>query len=315
MDYLHDLGALALASRMKRLVGRLNSDVKAIYGAKQLDFEPLLMPITRLLSREETLEVNQIVGFLGISQPAVTQLCNTLRKKHLIDITRHPKDQRKRQVTLTQKGREMVSSLTPVWQEIERAVNTMVHTSDQDLMAALCDFESQYEDETLKARVIKRLNAKRKSDVQIVSYRDAYKGHFKTLNYEWLEQHFTVEASDKRVLSHPKKYIIDQNGFIYFAKLGNDIVGTYALIRFSAKVCELAKMAVTEAYQKQGIGTQLLDHALARARALKLEKLALYSNTQLAPAINMYFKKGFKVIPKHDHHNNRANIKMEIVLE
>ena len=155
MDYLHDLGTLALASRMKRLVGRLNSDVKGVYGAEEIDFEPLLMPITRLLSREETLEVNQIVGYLGISQPAVTQLCNTLRKKHLIDITRHPKDQRKRQVTLTQKGKEIVSSLTPVWQEIERAVNTMIHTSDHDLLAALCDFECQYKRETEQCETFK----------------------------------------------------------------------------------------------------------------------------------------------------------------
>jgi len=315
MDYIHQLGALALASRMKRLVGRLNSDVKGIYGAKQIEFEPLLMPIVRLLYQEDTLEVNQIVAYLGISQPAVTQWCHTLTKRQLIDIQRHPKDQRKRQVTLTQKGKEMVSSLMPVWQEIERAVNTMIHASDHDLLAALCDFEHQYACETLQARVIRQLNANQHRDVRIVGYREAYKGHFKKLNYEWIERYFTVESSDKRILSNPKKYIIDKKGFVYIAKLGNEVVGAYALIRINAKVYELAKMAVTAAHQKKGIGTQMLDHALDRAKALKLEKLILYSNTQLAPAINMYFKKGFRVIPKHDHHNNRANITMELVLE
>ena len=48
-----------------------------------------------------------------------------------------------------------------------------------------------------------------------------------------------------------------------------------------------------------------------KARVLKLERLVLYSHTRLAPAINLYFKKGFRVIPKLDHHNDRANIKME----
>ncbi len=315
MDYIHQLGALALASRMKRLVGRLNSDVKGIYRAKHIEFEPLLMPIARLLYQEDTLEVSQIVACLWISQPAVTQLCHTLTKRQLIDIQRHPKDHRKRQVTLTQQGKDMVSSLMPVWQEIERAVNRMIHASDHDLLAALCDFEHQYACETLQARVIRQLNAKQRQDVRLVGYREAYKGHFKQLNCEWIERYFTVEPSDKRILSNPKKYIIDKKGFVYMARLGNEVVGTYALIRIHAKVYELAKMAVTAAHQKQGIGTEMLDHALARAKALKLEKLILYSNTQLAPAINMYFKKGFRVISKHDHHNNRANIKMEMALE
>jgi GNAT superfamily N-acetyltransferase len=92
-------------------------------------------------------------------------------------------------------------------------------------------------------------------------------------------------------------------------------VGTYALLRVEPGGYELAKMAVTASHQKRGIGTALLDHALAQARALGAEKLVLYSNTRLAPAINLYFKKGFRVIPKTDHHNQRANIKMELHLK
>jgi len=217
MDYINQLGALALASCMKRLVGRLNCDVKGIYRARQIDFEPLLMPITHLLYQEGTLEVNQIVAYLGISQPAVTQLCQTLGKRQLIDIQPHPKDQRKRQITLTQEGKKRVSSLMPVWQEIERAINAMIGASDHNLLSALCDFERQYASETLQARVIRQLNARQNQAIRIVSYREAYKAHFKKLNYEWLEQYFTVEPSDKRVLSSPKKTIIDKKGYVYFA--------------------------------------------------------------------------------------------------
>ena len=43
------------------------------------------------------------------------------------------------------------------------------------------------------------------------------------------------------------------------------------------------------------------------------EKLSKAGN--LATAVNMYFKYGFRVIPKNDFHNNRANIKMEMILK
>ncbi len=72
MDYLKELGALALASRMKRLVGVLGNDVRDIYQAEGIEFGALLMPITHLLNTKGQLQINQIVDYLGISQPAVT---------------------------------------------------------------------------------------------------------------------------------------------------------------------------------------------------------------------------------------------------
>ncbi len=122
-----------------------------------------------------------------------------------------------------------------------------------------------------------------------------------------------TEASDKKVLSNPKKAIIKKGGFVYFAKVWRSVVGTYAMIKIDAQTYELAKMAVSETFQRQGIGTRLLDHAIEKARTLKLRRLVLYSNTKLAPAINLYFKRGFRVIPSEEYHNERANIKMEMI--
>lgn len=314
MDYIRDLGALALASRMKRLVSRLNSDVKGIYTGQEIKFEPLLMPITRLLAARGKLQANQIADSLGITQPAVTHLCNALKKHGLITLRQHPKDQRIREVTLNRKGAEMVCALRPVWQEIEKAVQQMMEEADDNLLNALEAFEDQYARETLKTRVLQQLDRQGQAKVRIIAYQDSLKDDFKRLNYEWIEKYFTVEPSDKRMLTHPQKNIIDKGGQIYFAALGKKIVGTYALIRVRTHVYELSKMAVSEAKQKQGIGTTLLNHAITRARAFHAHKLILYSNTLLAPAINLYFKKGFRVVPKDDYHNKRANIKMELCL-
>ena len=314
MDYLRELGALALASRMKRLVGVLGNDVRGIYRAEGIEFGALLMPITHLLNAEGQLQINQIVDYLGISQPAVTQLCQRLKKKGLIHIEGVRGDQRKRNVSLTRKGDDLVQTLLPIWHEIDVAVSAMMSGAETNLVGALEHFERQHEEHALQQRVLDQLQRKRRSKVSIVGYREIYRGSFKNLNLAWIERYFVVETSDRKVLSNPRQAIVKKGGSIYFAKVGRTVVGTYAMIKVDAKTYELAKMAVSEPYQRQGIGTRLLDHAIEKASALKLHRLVLYSNTRLAPAINLYFKKGFRVIPMDDYHNERANIKMELIL-
>jgi GNAT superfamily N-acetyltransferase/DNA-binding PadR family transcriptional regulator len=314
MDYLKELGALALASRMKRLVGVLGNDVRGIYHAEDIEFGALLMPITHLLNAKGQLQINQIVDYLGISQPAVTQLCKRLKKEDFIFIECVHGDQRKRHARLTPKGIRVIQTLLPIWHEIDIAINDMMSHAETNLVAAIDHFEMQYEKQSLQERVLKRLGRKRQSKVVIVKYHDTYKDHFKKLNLAWIEKYFVVEASDTKVLSNPKQAIIKNGGFVYFAKVGRTVVGTYAMIKQNTQTYELAKMAVSEPFQRQGIGTRLLDHAIETAKMLKLNRLVIYSNTRLVHAINLYFKKGFRVIPSEEYHNERANIKMEMIL-
>jgi len=315
MDYLRELGALALASRMKRLVSRLNQDVKAIYAEQQIAFEPLLMPITRLLEAKDQLQASEIATALGVSQPAVTQMCNRLKKHGLIAMRPHLKDRRIREIALLPAGREFARTLAPIWREIESAVVRMVDESEENLLDALEAFEEQCQRRPLRERVLEQLARQQAMHIDIVPYDDSLKDAFERLNLEWIKKDFTVEPSDQRVLSNPRQYILDPGGAIYFAQSGDEVVGTYALLHVDAQTYELAKMAVTATYQRRGIGTALLGHALAQARALGIRRLILYSNTRLAPALNLYFAKGFRVIPKDDHHNDRANIKMELDLK
>jgi len=155
---------------------------------------------------------------------------------------------------------------------------------------------------------------KENAELEIIEYSDTYKEHFKRLNYEWIEKYFVVLQSDEYVLSNPMESIIDKGGFIYFAKLDNEIVGTFAMLKVDKYTYEIAKMAVTEKYQNLGIGKTLMEYAIKKAKDMRLERLILYSNTDLKVAISMYSNFGFQAIPKTDFHNDRANIKMEMIL-
>ena len=89
--------------------------------------------------------------------------------------------------------------------------------------------------------------------LEIIPFNQKYSKDFFNLNVEWLEKYFYVEPYDKKVLSNPKKYVIDPGGFIFFAKYNNEIVGVVSLIN-QKTFLELSKMAVSPKYQGLKIG-------------------------------------------------------------
>ncbi|AZI32804.1 GNAT family N-acetyltransferase [Kaistella carnis] len=147
--------------------------------------------------------------------------------------------------------------------------------------------------------------------IEIINFAEGLEEPIKTLNYEWLEKYFKIEESDIRSLSNPKEEIIDKGGFIFYAKLNNEIVGTCSLLQKNDTTFEIGKMAVSENAQGHRIGTLLLEHCLNFAKDHQIKTLILYSNTQLAPAIHLYRKYGFYEIELQKGLYERANIKME----
>ncbi|TDE49845.1 GNAT family N-acetyltransferase [Flavobacterium sp. GT3P67] len=147
--------------------------------------------------------------------------------------------------------------------------------------------------------------------VEIIPYSAALKEPIKTLNLEWLKKYFKVESKDEIVLSDPQGQIIDKGGMIFYAKYNDAIVGTVSLMKIDNTTYELSKMAVTDGVQGLGVGKKLMLHCLAVTEAKGIEKLILYSNRKLLPAIHLYEKFGFTEVPLEDGIYERADIKME----
>ena len=149
----------------------------------------------------------------------------------------------------------------------------------------------------------------------IIHYKPEYASEFYELNIEWLKTYFYVEPYDEEVLSNPSTYIINKGGFIFFAKLENQIIGTVALMPTKDdSVFELTKMAVSPNYRGQHIGQKLMQYCINYAKHKQLKALILYSNRKLENAIYIYRKYGFVEIPVEDNcPYERCNIKMELL--
>ncbi len=151
------------------------------------------------------------------------------------------------------------------------------------------------------------------AELCIEDYKPTHQIHFENLNRTWIEKYFRMEPVDVLVLEHPDEYIIKPGGAILMAYWKKDVAGTVALKYVEPGVYEFTKMAVDVKFQGKGIGQALSEAAIQKTKELGGQKIILYSNTLLAPAISLYRKIGFREIPV-DGPYKRSDIKMELVL-
>jgi ribosomal protein S18 acetylase RimI-like enzyme len=132
-----------------------------------------------------------------------------------------------------------------------------------------------------------------RGDIRIIEFKSKYARQFREINRAWLEEYFEVEPYDQIVLDDPQGQIIALGGYVFFALVGGDVVGTCALLKHTEKKYELAKMGVLKEYRGQGIGRLLTEAAIEKVRALRAETLILATSTNLEAANRLYHSMGF----------------------
>ncbi len=152
------------------------------------------------------------------------------------------------------------------------------------------------------------------NNIEIVEYDEKYLEEFKKMSYEWLLKYNLLEDEDERIINNPQEIIIDNGGYIFFAKCGDDIAGTVSLIKVDKQTFELAKLAVKEKYQGLKISNVLMDKCFEKAKQNNATKIILYSNKLLTTALKLYEKYKFTEIPLTNTKYLESDIKMELNL-
>ena len=253
MDKFIEFRELGFGSRMKRLSDQLMRDVKRVYKSLYIDFDPSLFPIFKTIGDEQNISTGELTELLQISQPAVTQFVNILKKKDLINIHIDVSDRRKKNISLSEAGINLTERLNPIWKIMQEELTSFIDRNPTSFMKHIQLTERRQQEKSLYHRIMERI----RENVELLDYDSNYDQIFHDLNIEWLETFFYVEPHDTEVLENPKSYIIDNDGYIFFAKFNGEIVGTVALI--NEKECyELSKMAVSPKYQGLKIGQKLM---------------------------------------------------------
>ena len=312
MKNLNDLGVLGLGSRLKRLSDSLYKQIDEVYKKEKVDFQARNFPLLQLLKENESMSVTELAEVLGQTHPAISQISKKLQQKGLIYDHSDALDDRRRLLSITPAGFELVDQLTPVWKDMQVILGRLMSISSGNLLNSVELLERQLTKQNLIDRMANLTRERLVNAVEIIHFNDEHAERFYQLNRAWLEKYFYVEDIDHEVLSQPRERIIDPGGFILMARIDDKIIGTAALIVSSDGQLELSKMAVDSDYQGLGIGEKLAVAAIQQYQATDFKGLFLESNRQLTPALNLYDKLGFieQEHPKGDSHYSRADIYM-----
>ena len=315
-NLLNELGELALGSRLKRLSDYIFKEGKEVYGQNNIDFEPRWFPTFYTLSNDAPLTVVEIADRIGFTHAAVSQTVRELKQAGFLVAIENETDKRKRDLQLSQKGKALFDAMKPLWSDIASALNDLLRSHRNHLMAALQEIENSFEEKSFTERIRDTKNTRLLNEVEIIPYQSDCGYKFKELNIEWLEKYFYVEDIDNEVLGKPEEYILKKGGDILFAKLNGSIVGTCALLKYNNDKYEMTKMAVTEKVQGKQVGKKLGLAIIDRAKELGAKKVVLESNKILTPALTLYERLGFKYAHKDFSTSAyaRANVYMELEL-
>ncbi|RPI17940.1 MAG: GNAT family N-acetyltransferase [Ignavibacteriae bacterium] len=318
MQFIKDLEELAFGTRLKLFNERLTQEGSKVYQQLNIDFEPRWFTFFYLLYKKAPLSITEISAQLGITQPAVTQLADILIKKGLIETVKNNGDTRKRILTLSAQGKELIPVLQPVWDGFNDATKDLFNKAGFDLILVLDRLERALDEKDMTSRILDKVKEKQSEAVEIFNYEPEYKELFRDLNYEWLRKYFSIEDNDRKLLENPEEEIINKGGNIFFAKVDSEIVGTAALLKHPDNSYELAKMAVTEKAQGRQIGKRLALAAIDYAKNHNAKKIMLESSKELSKAFKLYRKLGFEQVPYMPDEivkYKRKTIKMELDLK
>lgn len=315
MDYLTELGSLALGSRLKRLAERLSAEVTRIYESQGLDFEPRWFPIFHLLAGNSEMSIMDIAKAIGVTHPAVNQIAQEMLAQDLLLATVDPDDKRRRCLSLSKKGRKLSESMSQAWRLIHISINDALHDSQHDVLKSVQAFEASLDKKDLAARFADNITALKDFNVRIVDFAAKYKQDFRRLNAAWIEKYFVMEEADEAILASPEA-IVRAGGNVFFACVENRVVGTCALVKLKKNEYEIAKMAVSEDFRGLGIGRLLLEACIKRARQLDANVLHLETATRLEHAIKLYKSMGFKIVENpHPSAFSRVDLAMKLDLK
>ena len=104
---------------------------------------------------------------------------------------------------------------------------------------------------------------------------------------------------DLLLLADPSKDMVEsylQRGKTFGCFKNNELVGVYILIYTRPKTMEIVNIAVSEKYQRKGIGKFLIEHALQKAKELGVKTVEIGTGNSSLSQLGLYQKCGFRIV-------------------
>src|SRR5271163_2244496 len=113
--------------RAARALARRFDEALRPYGLTNGQFSLMMS-----LNRPEPPGMASVATLLAMDRTTLTAALKPLERRGLVTVAKDPADRRSRQLSLTQKGRTLLASATPVWEQTHRDVEALLMDVDPD---------------------------------------------------------------------------------------------------------------------------------------------------------------------------------------
>ncbi len=159
-DWISEMEGLALGSRMRRFSDYLSSEIKLVYKAKGIDFNPRHFPVVSLICshQAELLSIRELAEETGLTHSSISQTVTKLEAIGLCIRETDPRDERAIIVRPTQEAIRFVEvELRPIWQAIKVVTNECLPSQTVGFWHSLEEAEEVMQGEPLSRKILKRL--------------------------------------------------------------------------------------------------------------------------------------------------------------
>ena len=254
-----------------------------------------------MLSIANQLSVTELAKEIGLSHPAAIGLLKEIEKNGLISSVKDSRDERKRNLMLSSKGREMVTELKPYWDSIASTLSD-VTANPHNLFIALTEVEMRLDEKPL----LERLNEK--ADQILKQSKD------KEFTIERCDNSFTLnlaKAIERELLSHQTDKEINPNVMegkpSYFLASLNGLPTGFIAIHITNYGMKIDSIAVLEQYRNQGVTKHLIQHIKQSFPKKKLIKVTCEIHQK-----SFFEHLGF-LLKKAEKEDNRIKMELKIV--
>jgi DNA-binding MarR family transcriptional regulator len=160
MNLYQSLGYLVLGSRLRRMSETFLAEINRIYQNEGIEFDASWFPVFYLLSKNDSLSIKELSEQTEVSHPAASQLITNLKNRKLVETTVCVDDGRRQLVQFTDKGRELLKQILPVWDAISASMNELEATDIKiaEMLPAISALENSFRVYNLSGKVGEKLN-------------------------------------------------------------------------------------------------------------------------------------------------------------
>lgn len=152
-DVILKRGYGALGCRLRRLSERIDRDLRDVYQAHGVYFDPAWFPVLTALHDHGPLSLAEIADCTGMASSSIGAVRGRLAAEGLVLLEQDPRDLRRQRLSLTPKGHTTIAGLEPVWSAISKAAQALCAETAPDLLNELEVLEKALSRRRISARV------------------------------------------------------------------------------------------------------------------------------------------------------------------